>query len=128
MERSLRHIVIACAVLVLVIGCATVKTRQEMLTDAGFRLVLATNAQQLAHLKTLPADRFTMTVRNGTNYFVIPNLQTNALYVGQYAQYVTYERLRFKNEQIEARGNDAEWADRATDSAVWDSFGDWGGP
>jgi hypothetical protein len=128
MKRFVRHTIVACAVLVLVIGCATVKTRQEMLSEAGFRLVPATNAQQQAHLKTLPTDRFTMTVRNGTNYFVIPDLKTNALYVGQYAQYLKYEKLRFQNEQVEVRGNDAEWADRVTDSGVWNSFGDWGGP
>jgi hypothetical protein len=125
MKHSLRHTIVACAVVALAIGCTTIKTRQEMLSKAGFKIVPATTTQQQAHLKTLSTDRVTMAVRNGTNYFVYPDVKSEVLYVGNYAQYKKYEKLRFQNEQAEAQGNDAEWTDRAVDLSDWGAYGAW---
>jgi hypothetical protein len=125
MKHSPHYTIVTCAVVALVIGCTTIKTRQELLSEAGFKMIPATTAQQQARLKTLATARVTMTTRNGTNYFVYPDMKSQVLYVGNYAQYQKYERLRFQNEKAEAQGNGAELSDRAVDLSDWGAYGAW---
>ena len=101
-------------------GCASTAQTENLLSAAGFKIMPATNAVQEAHLKALPAHKVTSVTRNGTLYFVYPDVKQNVLYVGQQAQFNQYQKLRLQKqmaeEQVEAAQMNAE-----------DAFAPWGG-
>lgn len=98
----------ACALAALVIGCASTKSTENMLSAAGFNRVPATTPQQQAHLQTLPPDKITSVVRNGTTYYVFPDPKNQVIYVGQEAQYQQYQKLRLENQMAQEQLQAAE--------------------
>jgi len=94
-------------------GCASTKNTENLLSAAGFKLVPANTPQRQEHLKTLPANKVSMTQRDGQTYFVYPDPKNNALYVGNQDQYNQYQKLREQNqlaqEQLNAAQLNADW-------------------
>ncbi len=121
MKRSIHYTIIACALTALVIGCSTTKSRENMLSAAGFKMVPATTAAQQSHLQTLPQDKITSVVRDGTTYYVFPDAKNQVLYVGQDAQYQEYQKLRLENQMSEEQLQAAEM------EPAWGAWGPWGG-
>ena len=106
--------------LVLLAGCASTAQTENLLSAAGFKMMPATNTVQQTHLKALPAHKVTSVTRNGTLYFVYPDVRQNVLYIGQQPQFNQYQKLRLQKqmaeEQVEAAQMNAE-----------DAFAPWGG-
>ncbi len=120
MKHSIHYTIIACALAALVIGCASTKSTENMLSAAGFKAVPATTAQQQAHLQSLPPDKITSVVRNGTTYYTFADPKNQVLYVGGQAQYQQYQKLRLENQMAEEQLQAAEWG------PGWDAWGPWG--
>ncbi len=107
----------------LAIGCASTKQTESLLSAAGFKMMPATTPAQEAHLKTLPAGKVTVVVREGKTYFVYPDAKQNVLYVGQQAQYDQYQKLRLQNQMAEEQVEAAQ----ANADAAFAPWGGWGG-
>jgi hypothetical protein len=120
MKHSIHYTIMACALAAIVIGCASTKSTENMLSAAGFKMVPATTPQQQAHLQTLPADKITSVVRNGTTYYVYPDPKRQQLYIGREAQYQQYQKLRLENQMAEEQLQAAEMG------PGWDAWGPWG--
>jgi len=113
----------AVALLAFAAGCTTTKQTEDMLSAAGFKIVLANTPQQQAHLKTLPKRKVTMVQRDGKMYFVYPDAKQNVLYVGQQAQYQAYQKAR-QEAMLAAEQESAA----AMNDEAWATWGMWGGP
>src|SRR5438045_1864721 len=87
------RLITTVALLALAAGCATTKHTEQMLSDAGFGRVAATTPGQVAHLKTLPADKLTVAKLNGKTRYVFPYPDHNLIYVGNLEQYQTYQQI-----------------------------------
>jgi hypothetical protein len=122
MKHSLYYTLVACGVVALVIGCSTTKSTENLLSAAGFKIMLATTPQQQAHLKTLLPDKITLVGRSGTNYFVFPDVKNELIYVGQDAQYQEYQKLRLQKQMA---AEQAEAAEMNNDG--WNAWGGYGG-
>ena len=122
-KYNLKALALAVA-FVVVTGCSTTQKTENLLSAAGFKAIPATTPQQQAHLKTLPAHKVTMVVRDGQTSYVYPDVPHQVLYVGQDAQYQEYQRLRLQNQmaqdQVQAAEMNAE--------PGWGVWGGFGGP
>jgi hypothetical protein len=108
--------------MVVVIGCSTTKSREDMLSAAGFKQIPANTPEREAHLKSLPADKITTVQREGTLYYVFPDQKNNVAYVGQEQQYQAYQKLRLQKQMADEQLNAAEANENA-----WGAWGPWGG-
>ena len=118
--KKVKTLLIIGALVALAVGCSTTKDTENLLTAAGFKMVPATTPQQLAHLKTLPPKKITMTQRDGTLFFTYPDAEHNLLYVGQQAQYQEYQRLRFKQQMTTEELSAAQM-----NADAWGAWGPW---
>jgi hypothetical protein len=121
--KQLKTLLSAGALVALAIGCRTT-TREDMLAASDFRRVRADTAPKVAHLNALPPHVITTVERNGTLFYVFPDVDQNVLYVGQQAQYQAYQRRREQNqlpsEPLNASvPNENSWA-------VWGPWWGWG--
>jgi hypothetical protein len=121
--KTFKTLLITGVLMGLAVGCASTKSKEDMLSAAGFNRVPANTPQRQAHLNSLPADKITPVVRDGITYYTFPDPKQGVLYVGQEPQYQQYQRLRqqqqMEDEQLEA----AQLNDQA-----WGAWGPWGGP
>ncbi len=115
---------LALAAAFAVVGCSTAQKTENLLSAAGFKAIPATTPQQQAHLKTLPAHKVTMVVRDGKTYYVFPDQAHKVLYVGQDAQYQEYQRLRLQNQMAEDQVQAAEM----NSEYGWGAWGGFGVP
>jgi hypothetical protein len=122
----------AVSLLVWAAGCAStghVKTTEQMLTEAGFKRVVANSDQQISHLKTLPVDKLTVVKLNGNTRYVFPDPAHNLIYVGNLEQYQTYQqilsynKLEGQNGVMAALGEDT--GDDTVKWAAWNSNSGW---
>lgn len=120
MKHLIHYTIIVCALAALAVGCASTKSKEDMLSAAGFKAVPATTSQQQAHLQTLPNDKITTVVRDGTTYYVFPDRKNQMLYVGRDAQYQQYQKLRLENQMAQ------EQLEAAQMGPGWDGWGPWG--
>ena len=121
--KSFKMLLIAVVLMGLAVGCSTTSDREDMLLSAGFRMEPVDTPARQARFNSLPADKFTSVVRDGTTYYTFPDPKRNMLYVGQERQYRKYRDLRqqkqMADEQLEAaQMNENDWA----------TWGTWGGP
>jgi hypothetical protein len=105
-------------------GCSTTQQTENLLSAAGFRAIPATTPQQQAHLKTLPAHKVTLVVRDGQTTYVYPDVPHQVLYVGQDAQYQEYQRLRLQKQMAQ---DQVQVAEMNTEPG-WGVWGGFGGP
>jgi len=100
-------------------ACATTAgpSTVDLLSQAGFRKVPADTPQKVAHLQTLPDQRLVERTYQGKKYYVYSDPKgCNCLYVGNAAQYQSYQTIvrqqKQANQQWEPQGGveeDREW-------------------
>lgn len=124
----MKHILIkslaAIALLSFAVGCAnSLQNKENLAVAAGFKTITPTKPNQIARLKTLPADKVTRITHKGKTYYVLPDLANNVAYVGGPKQYQQYQQLRLarkiSNENLEAAA--------LNQAAAADDWGAWGG-
>ncbi len=86
-------------VTLMLAGCAalqknTVTDIEGMLTEAGFQKRAADTPQRMAHLKTLPQQRFSRHMRHGKLYFIYADAANcQCMYVGDEREFTHYQDL-----------------------------------
>jgi hypothetical protein len=88
----------AGAMLALVAGCASTKHTENMLSAAGFKVVIPDTPVQEQQIKTLPADKLTVAHRHGKIYYVFPDPAHDRLYVGGPQSYQSYQQILSDNK------------------------------
>jgi hypothetical protein len=86
------------ALLALAVGCASTKQTENMLSEAGFKIIADGTAQQQEQIKALPPGKVTVTKRNGKTYYVFPDVAHNQVYVGRQKQYEAYQQILSDNK------------------------------
>jgi len=107
--------------MVVALGCTTTKSKENMLSAAGFKMVPANTPERQAHLKSLPADKVTPVQRQGVTYYTFPDPKNNVLYVGNEQQYQQYRKLRFEQNLADEQLETAQMNENA-----WGAWGPWG--
>src|SRR5689334_20053396 len=91
---TLAKIALACAIPALVWSCATTPrtapVSTDLLTQAGFKTVVAKTQQQQQHLRTLQQGTVSQMQQTGKHYYVYPDVPDNRLYVGTPKEYDAY--------------------------------------
>lgn len=86
----------------LLAACATTPPAppppsERLLTDAGFKTVVATTPPQKEHLQVLQQGVVSQVQQTGRHYYVYPDAANSRLYVGTPKEYQAYLALRTKN-------------------------------
>lgn len=98
--------------LVAAAGCATVRaagirSTEQMLSIAGFRMTAADTPEAVVQLGSLPPGRVTVQTNNGQTSYVYADPEVcKCLYVGTEAEYREYERLRSEKDAADQRAID----------------------
>jgi hypothetical protein len=108
-------------IFVLILGCASTHQTEDLLSAAGFKIVVANTSQQQQHLKTLPPHKIKVVHRKGKTYYVYADPAHNLIYVGNQLQYDQYRDLRLAKNVAEQDLQDAEL--NAQDSPGWEVWG-----
>jgi hypothetical protein len=74
-------------------GCSTTKHTEQVLSEAGFRRVLATTPAQCQRVESLPLNKLTVAKLNGKKFYVFPDPANKLLYVGNLEEYQSYQQL-----------------------------------
>ena len=110
-------------VLLMLSGCATTKSTEELLSQAGFKAMPANTPQQLEQLKSLPPHQISKVQRGGKQYYIYPDPGHNVLYVGQSAEYDLYKEIQYlKKDQREIRAESDVITTEAEQFSVWGDF------
>ncbi|MBM4286395.1 MAG: hypothetical protein FJ128_14300 [Deltaproteobacteria bacterium] len=87
-------------------GCATgptatapAKTTPEMLREAGFKLYPAETPQELAHLRTCPADTVMIHERPGAKCYAFADPPSKSMYIGDEEAYQRFKAILEKQER-----------------------------
>jgi hypothetical protein len=116
-------VVSAFAFISLVVGCAHTQQTENLLSAAGFKIVIATTPQQQQHLKTLSPYKVMLIQRNGKTHYVYADPAHNLIYVGGLFQYDQYRDLRLAKNLAEEDLQDAKLnAETAMGWEVWGPF------
>ncbi len=116
----------AVALLAFATGCANdLHEKENMAIAAGFKVISPTKPDQVAILKTLPADKVTQVKYKGKTYYVLPDLKNNQAYVGGPQQLQAYKALRAQKQIANENLMAAEMNQAA--SMNWGAWGAWGG-
>jgi hypothetical protein len=122
-KQILNRLSLACAFafIALVMGCAHTQQTENLLSAAGFRIVIATTPQQQQHLKTLPPNKMIRVLRNGQTHYVYADPAHNLIYVGGIFQYDQYRDLRLSKNVAAEDLQDARL--NAEDEMGWEVWG-----
>jgi len=112
----------ALLALLILTGCSTTKQTENMLSAAGFKIVVAATPKQEQKLKALPPGKITTVQRNGKTYFVFPDAAHNRIYLGNQQQYQNYQQMLL-DQKIAAQNREA--GEMAADSSDWSDWGSW---
>ena len=66
---------------------------ESLLLRAGFKAKVATTAKQRQELKTLPEGKVSPVSQNEKTFYIYPDATRNQIYVGNEAEYQTYQGL-----------------------------------
>jgi hypothetical protein len=121
MSRVATLLSIIVAVAALATGCSTTKQTEDLLSEAGFKIVPAVTPRRQAHVKSLPEGKITKVQREGKTYFVYPDVARNVIYVGRDAQYQRYQKLGAQSQLALEQSTD----EKLNSGPGW---GVWGGP
>jgi hypothetical protein len=129
MKHLLTSGLAAFALLSLTVGCASgLHSKENLAIAAGFKTITPTKPNQIARLKSLPADKVTRVTHKGQTYYVLPDVANNVAYVGGPNQYQTYQQLRLQRKLSNERLEAAEMnEDASMDWGGWGGWGAWGG-
>jgi hypothetical protein len=103
-------------------GCANNPQQTEnILSAAGFNVVIATTPQQLIHLETLPAYKMMRIQRNGKDRYVYADPSRKLIYVGGLFAYDRFKDMRLAKNVTEQDLQDAKF--NAQIASGWDVWG-----
>jgi hypothetical protein len=103
-------------------GCANNPQQTEnILSAAGFNVVIATTPQQQIHLETLPAYKMMRIQRNGKDRYVYADPSRKLIYVGGLFAYDRFKDLRLAKNVTEQDLQDAKF--NAQIASGWDVWG-----
>lgn len=103
------------------VGCKSAKQTESLLSEAGFKTIPAKTVQQQVQLNKLPAGKLSRVNRDGTLYFVYPDVAKNVLYVGKNDQYEDYKNDLWLSNHTSENANQAEFLD----GDFWGNWGIW---
>jgi len=127
MKRILGGLPLTIILLVanLMIGCAAHNTQstEDLLSAAGFNVVIATTPQQLKHLATLPPFKMMRIQRQGKDRYVYADPGRKLIFVGGLFSYDRYRDMRLAKNVTEQDLQDAKFnAEIASGWDVWGPF------
>jgi hypothetical protein len=127
MKRILGGLSLTIILLVanLLTGCAAHNTQstEDLLSAAGFNVVIATTPQQLKHLATLPPYKMMRIQRQGKDRYVYADPGRKLIYVGGLFSYDRYRDMRLAKNVTEEDLQDAKFnAEIASGWNVWGPF------
>ena len=109
----------------LMAGCAghNAQTTEDLLSAAGFNVVIASTPQQLKHLATLPPYKMMRIERNGKDRYVYADPARKLIYVGGLFSYDRFRDMRLAKNVTEQELQDAKFnAEIASGWDVWGQF------
>ena len=77
---------------------------ESLLLSAGFKAKVATTAKQRQELQTLPEGNVSPVMQRGKTFYVYPDATRNRIYVGNEAEYQTYQGLITKTRGSSSTG------------------------
>ena len=92
MKTTLALLMLAAG-LTMFTGCASPRTTEAMLAEAGFSRFQASTFEQTNHVQSLPADRLTAIQLSGKTFYVFPDPARNQIFIGNTEQYQTYQQI-----------------------------------
>ena len=104
--------------LVLAVGCANTRSKEDSLVAAGFKVSVPKTAAQQQKLKALPPDKVTMVQKSGKTYYVFPDLAHNLAYVGGPKQYEAYKKKKAAPKANVQDLTVTKWVDMSS-SSLW---------
>ena len=127
MKRILGALPLTIILLVanLMAGCAGHNTQptEDLLSAAGFNVVIATTPQQIKHLATLPPYKMMRIQRNGKDRYVYADPGRKLIYVGGLFSYDRFRDMRLAKNVTEQELQDAKFnAEIASGWDVWGPF------
>ena len=125
MKRILGGLPLTVILLVanLLAGCAGHNTQstEDLLSAAGFNVVIATTPQQLKHLASLPPYKMMRIQRNGKDRYVYADPGRKLIYVGGLFSYDRFRDMRLEKNVTEQELQDAKF--NAQIASGWDVWG-----
>ncbi|HEX6565951.1 MAG TPA: hypothetical protein VF020_16800 [Chthoniobacterales bacterium] len=109
----------------LLLGCAghNPQSTENLLSAAGFNVVIASTPKQLNHLATLPPYKMMKIKRNGKNKYVYADPSRKLIFVGDLFSYHRYKDMRLEKNVTEEDLQDAKFnAEIASGWDVWGPF------
>jgi hypothetical protein len=106
-------------------GCAghNPQSTEDLLSAAGFNVVIASTPQQLKHLATLPPYKIMRIQRNGKDRYVYADPAQKLIYVGGLFSYDRFRDMRLAKNVSEQDLQDAKFnAEIASGWDVWGQF------
>src|ERR1700693_1629101 len=92
-QRTINIAFVVSAVLVAAFTANASPKSQSRRLSAGFKTKVATTAKQRQELKTLPAGQVSPVTQKGKTFYIYPDATRNRIYVGNEAEYQTYQGL-----------------------------------
>jgi len=109
---------VTCAT--LIVGCATTKHTENLLSEAGFLHLPATTDKQTQHLMSLPPEVLTIARINGKAFYVFPDPAHKQIYVGNAEQFQSYQQiLMYSKLEGDSRVLAVEDGGPGDDAAKW---------
>ena len=104
-------------------GCAAhnTQTTEDLLSAAGFNVVIASTPKQLQHLATLPPYKMMRIQRSGKDRYVYADPSRKLIYVGGLFSYDRYKDMRLAKNVAEEDLQDAKF--NAEIASGWDAWG-----
>ncbi|TAJ25393.1 MAG: hypothetical protein EPO67_21190 [Reyranella sp.] len=134
---SLKSVIAVAALAGALTACSTtpkMESKQDMLSDAGFKVVSLKTPGQTAQFKKLPAHKLTKKNYQGKTVWVYADpTMCGCLYMGTPGNYNAYIKIATKqmmSQAMRANFQDDPYSPTAMDNAVdsdWD-WGEWGNP
>jgi hypothetical protein len=125
MKRILGGLPLAIILLIatLLPGCAghNPQSTEDLLSAAGFNVVIASTPKQLNHLAHLPPYKMMKIKRNGKNKYVYADPSRKLIFVGDLFSYHRYKDMRLEKNVTEEDLQDAKF--NAEDASGWDVWG-----
>jgi hypothetical protein len=88
-------------------SATTSPQKEQLLTQAGFKVKTATTPKQQQQLAALPGGQVSAVKYKGKLYYAYPAGSGNQVYVGRQAQYDTYKQLLQAQRAQEAQASSA---------------------
>lgn len=110
---------------ILLCSCSSLHQKEQFLSAAGFRTVIASTPAQIAHLKTMPQGKVIPVTKKGKTFFLLADAANNCLMIGNQTQYSTYRRYAYEYKIQQEKQNTAAFN---ADAAEWNGWGGIDGP